>query len=331
MVGRGHLRPLKPPPPPPRAGRIQCPGTPSRRPERDGAMKATGERYFPSLANPQLLAYEPFITYEHWHRYLYATPYCAGKVVLDIASGEGYGSALLAEHAAEVHGVDLSEEAVEHARRAYPRPNLRFTAGSASAIPIPGEHRFDVVVSFETIEHLDQPSQDLFLREVRRLLKPDGVFLVSTPNRAPDDAPVEVNPLPPPRAVAGRGPRLPPPILPPGPPPEPARLSRLLHLGPGRGAGPGRRVPARGRRGLLPRGPGGRQGDQLPDRRLRRSGAGRGRPRLPADRPFRGGLPRRDPGRRRLAADLPLPGLRRRLPGRAGRSTSSSSIGPTSR
>ena len=152
-------------------------------------MKATGERYFPSLANPALLAYEPFITYEHWHRYRYAVPYCAGKVVLDIASGEGYGSALLAEHAAEVCGVDLSVEAVEHAARAYPRPNLRFVAGSAAEIPIPGEHLFDVVVSFETIEHLDQPSQDSFLREVRRLLKPDGVFLVSTPNRAADAPP----------------------------------------------------------------------------------------------------------------------------------------------
>jgi SAM-dependent methyltransferase len=147
-------------------------------------MKISAERYFPRIDNPVLIPFEPFLSYEHWHRYRYAVPFVAGKTVLDIASGEGYGSAFLADHADQVYGVDVSEETVQHARQAYVRNNLRFVQGSADDIPISGEHRFDVIVSFETIEHLDAPAQERFAREVKRLLRPDGVLLISTPNRA---------------------------------------------------------------------------------------------------------------------------------------------------
>jgi len=107
----------------------------------------------------------------------------AGRAVLDIASGEGYGSAFLAIRAAQVYGVDVSEEAVQHASQTYVRDNLRFLQGSADVIPIEGRHCIDTVVSFETIEHLDAATQESFAREVKRLLKPDGVLLISTPNR----------------------------------------------------------------------------------------------------------------------------------------------------
>lgn len=147
-------------------------------------MKITGERYFPRVGNSVFAPYEPFVSYEHWHRYCYALPFVQGKTVLDIASGEGYGSAFLAEHARLVYGVDVSEEAVQHARQAYGRDNLQYLLGSAEAIPIPGEHCFDVVVSFETIEHLDEAGQGQFAAEINRLLRPDGVLLISTPNRA---------------------------------------------------------------------------------------------------------------------------------------------------
>ncbi len=146
-------------------------------------MEITSERYYPWIYNPALMPFEPFISYEHWHRYRYAAAFVAGKAVLDIASGEGYGSAFLAQHAASVVGVDLHEQAVAHAREHYPRPNLSYLCGSAGAIPIAGEHLFDVVVSFETIEHLDAPTQTAFAAEVNRLLKPEGLLLVSTPNR----------------------------------------------------------------------------------------------------------------------------------------------------
>jgi SAM-dependent methyltransferase len=146
-------------------------------------MKVSSERYFPHINNAVLGPFEPFISYEHWHRYCYAAPFVAGKTVLDIASGEGYGSAFLAERATRVYGVDVSAEAVQHASRTYVRDNLRFLQGSAGAIPIDGRHCLDTVVSFETIEHLDAPTQKSFAREVKRLLKPNGVLLISTPNR----------------------------------------------------------------------------------------------------------------------------------------------------
>jgi SAM-dependent methyltransferase len=146
-------------------------------------MKITGERYSPRVGNGVFAPYEPFVSYEHWHRYCYALPFIEGKTVLDIASGEGYGSAFLAAHARLVYGVDISEEVVQHARESYGRDNLHFLQGEAAAIPIPGEHCFDVIVSFETIEHLDATGQERFAAEVSRLLKPDGVLLISTPNR----------------------------------------------------------------------------------------------------------------------------------------------------
>jgi SAM-dependent methyltransferase/predicted nucleic acid-binding Zn-ribbon protein len=147
-------------------------------------MKASGERYFPRVENVAFAPFEPFISYEHWHRYCYALPFVAGKTVLDIASGEGYGSAFLAAHADSVYGVDISAEAIAHARVSYVRDNLHYLQGAADAIPIPGQHCFDVIVSFETIEHLDATTQERFASEIRRLLKPDGVLLISTPNRA---------------------------------------------------------------------------------------------------------------------------------------------------
>jgi len=147
-------------------------------------MKVSGERYFPRGESIAFAPFEPFISYEHWHRYCYALQFVAGKSVLDIASGEGYGSAYLAAHAALVYGVDLSGEAIEHARQSYVRDNLHYVQGPADQIPIPGEHCFDVIVSFETVEHLDEPTQERFAAEIRRLLKPDGILLISTPNRA---------------------------------------------------------------------------------------------------------------------------------------------------
>jgi SAM-dependent methyltransferase len=152
-------------------------------------MEFSGERFLPRVENTPFARLDPFIrahacqSYEHWHRYLYAAPFVAGKTVLDVASGEGYGSAFLAAHAASVYGVDLALEAIEHSRRMYVQDNLHFLQGRADAIPIPGLHRFDVIVSFETIEHLDAPTQARFAAEIKRLLKPDGVLLVSTPNR----------------------------------------------------------------------------------------------------------------------------------------------------
>ena len=139
-------------------------------------MESTGERFLPEME-------AAYIAYEHWHRYLLASSFVKNKVVLDVASGEGYGSDLLASYAASVVGVDIEPEAVRHAGATYQRPNLRFLCGPAEEIPIPGQHLFDVVISFETLEHLCPESQRQFLTEIKRLLRPGGLLMISTPNR----------------------------------------------------------------------------------------------------------------------------------------------------
>jgi ubiquinone/menaquinone biosynthesis C-methylase UbiE len=118
----------------------------------------------------------------HWQRYLAAAEVCRGKRVLDLASGEGYGSNALAREAAYVLGVDVDADAVEAARQKYTADNLCFMQGSADRIPAE-DASFDVVVSFETIEHMPEEMQHRFLDEVLRVLRPDGLFLVSSPDR----------------------------------------------------------------------------------------------------------------------------------------------------
>ncbi len=136
-------------------------------------MEFTGERYVPTQAGE--------IRQEHFHRYAWCRPLVTGKTVLDIACGEGYGSAMLSQSAAFVTGVDISAEAVTHAREAYSeRRGLEFREGSAAAIPLP-DHSVDVVVSFETIEHHDQHAE--MVAEIRRVLRPDGLLVMSSPNR----------------------------------------------------------------------------------------------------------------------------------------------------
>ena len=133
----------------------------------------TGERFIPGVPGE--------IWLEHWHRYHFAARWAAGKRVLDVACGEGYGSATLARHAARVAGVDVSDAAIAHARAAYAdRANLEFAAAACTRLPFP-DASFDTVVSFETIEHID--GQEAFLDEVARVLAPDGVFVLSCPNK----------------------------------------------------------------------------------------------------------------------------------------------------
>jgi ubiquinone/menaquinone biosynthesis C-methylase UbiE len=136
------------------------------------SLTFTGERFLPECLGEMV--------YEHWHRYLVAQQYVQGLRVLDVASGEGYGSHLLAKHAATVVGVDISADAVSHATSRYAADNLRYVAASCVQIPQP-DASFDVIVSFETIEHITE--HEAFLREVDRLLAPGGLFIISSPNR----------------------------------------------------------------------------------------------------------------------------------------------------
>jgi len=134
----------------------------------------TGERFLPDCSGE--------IWLEHWHRYHFAAAIARNCRVLDVASGEGYGSALLAATATAVTGLDASAEAISHAQATYGYlTNVRFLCGDCAALPF-ADGAFDLVVSFETIEHIR--AQREFLAEVRRVLSPTGMLLISSPNKA---------------------------------------------------------------------------------------------------------------------------------------------------
>lgn len=135
-------------------------------------MIFNGERYIPGIQGK--------IEIEHFHRYFSVKPYCKGKIILDIACGEGYGSNILSEVANTVIGVDLSLETINHAQKKYIKSNLIFKNGSANKIPVE-DSSIDIVVSFETIEHHDV--HDEMMQEIKRILKPNGILFISSPDK----------------------------------------------------------------------------------------------------------------------------------------------------
>jgi SAM-dependent methyltransferase len=130
-----------------------------------------GERMIPEV-------FGRFAFWEHVYRYAYASRFVNGKRVLDIACGEGYGAAALQKAGAtQVIGVDISEAACVHARRKY---GIDARPGTAENIPL-AARSVDVIVSFETIEHVPDPQR--FLDECVRILVPGGRLIISTPNK----------------------------------------------------------------------------------------------------------------------------------------------------
>ncbi len=119
-------------------------------------------------------------TNEHLHRYAIAMQLVAGKNVLDIACGEGYGSSLIADAAKAVTGVDIDPTTITLATQKYQKQNLSFLTGSAAKI-LCDDNCFDVVISFETIEHHDK--HDEMMQEIKRVLKPGGVLIISSPDK----------------------------------------------------------------------------------------------------------------------------------------------------
>lgn len=119
---------------------------------------------------------------EHLARYRFAIDLVFGRRVADIACGTGYGATMLAENGAkEVLGMDISEEALLAAREHCPHPRVSFAIADAQNLTSMQDGAFDVVVSFETIEHLNNVRA--YIGEMARILRPGGKFVVSTPDR----------------------------------------------------------------------------------------------------------------------------------------------------
>jgi SAM-dependent methyltransferase len=136
-------------------------------------LELTGERTLPDVPE------ENYWYRRHLAVYRWIASRCAGLRVVDMACGEGYGSAVLAEQATDVTGVDANPEAHEHARLRYSRPGLRYERGLVEEWD--GGAPWDAIVFLQTIEHVSDPAA--MLRRFGRLLAPGGVAYVSTPNR----------------------------------------------------------------------------------------------------------------------------------------------------
>ncbi len=138
--------------------------------------KLRGWNFYPERIIPNETSGGALAT--HLKRYEFARQFCKDKVVLDAACGVGYGSNYLADVAGEIIGLDISREAIAYAKEHYQRQNIHFEIADIHKLNFHDGY-FDAVCSFETVEHLD--NLQIFLAEVRRVLKKGGVFIVSTP------------------------------------------------------------------------------------------------------------------------------------------------------
>lgn len=118
---------------------------------------------------------------DHIARYESTLPFVKDKIVLDIASGSGYGTQMISKNAKHVYGVDIEEKAINYAISNFNAPNISFKVGSGTAIPLDNDS-IDTVVTFETLEHIE--NSEKFVSEIKRVLKKNGQLVLSTPNNA---------------------------------------------------------------------------------------------------------------------------------------------------
>lgn len=132
----------------------------------------TGERLCSEIVND--------ITIEHLHRYSFSKKFINGKIVLDVACGEGYGAYHIADQAKFTFGIDIDSETIELAQKKYSRNNLKYYCCSVEKLPLDDES-IDVILSFETIEHVSNINK--MIDEFKRVLKPSGLLILSTPDK----------------------------------------------------------------------------------------------------------------------------------------------------
>jgi 2-polyprenyl-3-methyl-5-hydroxy-6-metoxy-1,4-benzoquinol methylase len=125
--------------------------------------------------------YSKKLVLEHTERYRFAGKYVKDKTVVELGCCTGYGSLMLAGSGAKkVYGIDISTAAVAYAKKHFSHKYVEYFVANAEDTGL-SDRIADVVVSFETIEHLPEPEK--FLSEVYRIVKRGGIFIISTPNR----------------------------------------------------------------------------------------------------------------------------------------------------
>jgi O-antigen biosynthesis protein len=138
-------------------------------------MKFTGEQFVPGNTGNRLLE-------EHYERYRFAMSFAENKNVLDIACGTGYGTNMLSKKANTAVGVDVSKDSIDFAKKNYTGTNLKYIAASVEE-PLFPKDSFDVICSFETIEHLQDELRRKYLANLKNWLKQNGTLILSTPNK----------------------------------------------------------------------------------------------------------------------------------------------------
>jgi len=137
-------------------------------------LELTGERTLPGIPH------ENYWFQRHVAAYKFACTHARGKRVVDLGCGEGYGSAMLAEIATEVVGIDIASDVIEHAKNRYRRKNLEFLLMDINDLSSL-ERSFDLAISFQVVEHLSDVNHHF--STVRNILRKSGVALFTTPNR----------------------------------------------------------------------------------------------------------------------------------------------------
>lgn len=137
-------------------------------------MKFTGERMIPKENKGSV------VWAEHYARYIFSSQFVQNKIVLDIACGSGFGSFYTSNKGAKkVFGIDIAKEAIKYAERKFSSNNIEYKVGACEEIPLPNGS-VDVVISFETIEHVKDYNK--FLSEIKRVSRPNALVILSTPN-----------------------------------------------------------------------------------------------------------------------------------------------------
>jgi SAM-dependent methyltransferase len=150
-------------------------------------LEFTGERVVPGEVESDLWN-------EHVSRYRFAAQFAKDRTLVDIGCGAGYGAEMLARCARSVRAFDVSDEAIDWAREHYQAKNLQFDRHACDSLPVESA-TVELAVAFELIEHLAEPES--LLREARRILVPQGWFLVSTPNATYyDESRIDAGPNP---------------------------------------------------------------------------------------------------------------------------------------
>jgi len=143
-------------------------------------MNYTSERVSP---NDYQHNHEEYLIYLlHVQTYEHILKHVKDKAVLDFGCGEGYGTNLISKHSTSVIGIDISDETIADAQAKYAASNIQLqTIKPIETSPLPfKDESFDVVVSFQVIEHIFK--DDIYLKEICRVLKPDGLVMIATPN-----------------------------------------------------------------------------------------------------------------------------------------------------